>query len=384
VLGILCVCATTANCAERQPDTNYIHIDNIPAFEKTGETFQVDVSLDPPSQTRQRITMDQTLGAVFSQPVFVLGPGERKTIRGTVKKSVSGLVWLHVSAPGYHDNWSPIVVDFEGSLKLSEVPTLPYGSPTTLTVSVSDNAGKPLRVPASLELNLNSADGLLRLGNGGWKNSLILGLDPGSYTSPQFQIKPTSIQGGSVHIAGALLFPESPQVLAQEDFSLNADPAPWLPIVLALMGGLLLGLYKSVRLFEASPRRTALTKSSIVLVLSALSGFVGYLFAHLDLLGLKLDPNVLRSYPLLGFLFSYFAFDVLIPRSLQRSEETSKPASAQVNARKRDSHDHEPKTGNLGSLDPKDVDTLDGILPSQLLQQLTSSEGPASSSKGPF
>jgi hypothetical protein len=32
------------------------------------------------------------------------------------------------------------------------------------------------------------------------------------------------------------------------------------------------------------------------------------------MLGFKLDPTILRSYPIIGFLFSYFGFEVLIPR----------------------------------------------------------------------
>jgi hypothetical protein len=41
---------------------------------------------------------------------------------------------------------------------------------------------------------------------------------------------------------------------------------------------------------------------------------LAYLTANLDLFGLKLDPNILRTYPLLGFLFSYIGIDRLFAK----------------------------------------------------------------------
>jgi hypothetical protein len=71
------------------------------------------------------------------------------------------------------------------------------------------------------------------------------------------------------------------------------------------------------------PRTKLLSKSFGILVGRALAGLIGYFFAHLDLLGLKLDPNVLRSYPLIGFLFSYFGFEVLLPKRGSSQEGAS-------------------------------------------------------------
>jgi len=206
------------------------------ALAKVGETFQVYVSLSPASKSQEKVTMDQTWGTTFSQSTFVLGPGEEKTISATVKRSVSGLAWIHARAVGYTDGWQAVVVDFDGGLKLNSSAKLSYGSAASLTISVIDKEGKLLRLPSTMKLHLASADGLLHSENSDWKGALDLELPPGSVSSPQFQFRPTSIQGGSLHLVGSLLIPDQPQVLTQEEFPLNADPAWWLPPLLAVTG----------------------------------------------------------------------------------------------------------------------------------------------------
>ncbi len=324
VACILLFGATAVDCAEQETTAPYVNVETN-YFANVGETFLVYVSLVPASQSKAKITMDPTWGTTFSRSTFVLGPGERKIIRAAIKKSVSGISWIHASSlsPGYADGWTAVVVDFDGRLKLSSTSALSYESANTLTVSLVDRVGKPLRLPGELELRLASADGRLSFENSRLGNTISLKLPAGSQTSPQFQIRSTSITGGSIHLAGTLMIAGEAQVLAQEDFLLNADPAWWLPVLLAVMGGLLHGCYKALRLEDDMRKRQLVSKSFGILVGSALAGLIGYFFAHLDLLGFKLDPNVLRSYPLIGFLFSYFGFEVLLPKRGSRQRGAS-------------------------------------------------------------
>jgi hypothetical protein len=108
--------------------------------------------------------------------------------------------------------------------------------------------------------------------------------------------------------------------LSQENFALVAQPAWWLPLVLAIAGGALHAVYKVSRL----PRFTFWGAVAIFLA-SAVSGCVGYLVANFDLFGLKFDPSVLRTYPLIGFLFSYFGIEVLLSKTFS----TSTPSATQ-------------------------------------------------------
>ena len=50
---------------------------------------------------------------------------------------------------------------------------------------------------------------------------------------------------------------------------------------------------------------------------SIIGGIIAYLFAGYDLLGLKLDPNVLKTYPLLGFIFSYAGIEILLAKKFK-------------------------------------------------------------------
>lgn len=289
-------------------------------FAKVNETSQVYVSLIPPSSSKVEITMDSTWGTTFSPSKFALAPGQRQSTIATIKKSISGIAWLHALAQGYDDGWCGVVVDFDGALSLSSTSALSYKSPAALTVKFVDGAGKPLRLPAALELQLESADGLLRSKNLEWTNNLTFQLPAGSQRSPEFQILSTSKAGGSVHLTGILAIEGQSAVLAQDEFSLNAEPAVWLPVLLALGGGLLHGCYKILRLQDGMSGTRLVSAAFGILVGSAIAGLIGYFFAHLDLLGLKLDPNALRSYPLIGFLFSYFGFEVLLPKRGPKQE----------------------------------------------------------------
>jgi hypothetical protein len=302
-------------------------------FATAGETFQVNMYFYPQLQTSGTVTLDPAWGLTFSPSTFVLAPGEHKSVQATVPKGYSGVAWVHAtsSAPGYGDSWIGIAVDFEAALKLSSHSTIPYDSPTTFTVAMTNKAGDPVRMPAHLGLHLEYADGQLRSGDSNWSNnSFNLMLTPGSVTSPTFQLRSTLRRGGSGHLLATLFIPYQDQALAQQDFPLEADPATWLVILLAVMGGLVHGVYKVLRLEEETPGKR-LSMAVFMLLGSALAGLIGYFFAHLDLLGLKIDPNVLRSYPLIGFLFSYFGFEVLLPKRGSAKDGPSDPDAVPAN-----------------------------------------------------
>jgi hypothetical protein len=323
VWWIVLLCAATAFAQE---NTNRPYVDiYAPYFAKVGEPFEITVSLSPESKETVIVQMERTAAVTYVPSKFEIRTGQGEHVSCTIRRSGTGVVWIRASARGhqYHDGYNPVVADFEGHLKMMSAPTLSYESPTTVTLAILDSNNKPIRLDTDLELVVESTDGILSRPDGAGK-ILKLGLPPGAITSPDFQVKPTSIQGGSVHLNAALSLSEFHTVLTQEEFTLNADPAWWLPVLLAIGGGLINGLYKVSRL-PSSGNATKLANRMYtvvgVLVASGVGGLVGYLFARLDLLGLKLDPNVLRSYPLIGFLFSYIGFEVLLPERLGGSRK---------------------------------------------------------------
>jgi len=211
-------------------------------FAKAGETLQVNMYFYPPLKSSGTVTLDPSWGLTFSPSTFVLGPGEQKSVEATVAKGFSGVAWVHArsSAPGYGDSWFGIAVDFKVAMKLSSHSAIPYDSPTTFTVAMTDKAGDPVPMSAHLGLHLEYADGQLRSQDSDWSKDgrLDLWLTPGSVTSPTFQLRSTLRKGGSAHLLTTLFIPNQDQALAQQDFPLEADAATWLTILLAVMGGL--------------------------------------------------------------------------------------------------------------------------------------------------
>jgi hypothetical protein len=108
-------------------------------------------------------------------------------------------------------------------------------------------------------------------------------------------------------------------VVTQANFSLQVVPVWWLPIALAMSGSLLYWIY--------SFARKPVVSSAIFpeIIAGIFGGLIAYLFAGYDLLGLKLDPNVLKTYPLLGFLFAYVGIDVLLGNRFRSGEGTRMP-----------------------------------------------------------
>ncbi len=319
VPGLLfCVPPIAGGLSQTNP---YIDIGVNKNYARVGESLEIDVALVPASNARVEMTTDPTWGLTYHPSTFVLGAGERRSIAAEVNKTAAGIAWVHVKSPGYTDGWYAIVVDVNASLSMSSTPTLSYESSSTLTVSVNDKAGKALRLPAYLTLQLASSDGELRGPDSKWSNAISLEMLPGAQRSPPFQIRPVSRTGGVVHLEGTVTPEDQAQVLAQEEFSLPADPVWYLPVLLAIAGGLVHGIYKALRLEEQDPTKK-IAALAVVIIGSAVAGMVGYFFAHLDLLGLKLDPNSLRSYPIIGFLFSYFGFEVLLPKKVPEQPQT--------------------------------------------------------------
>jgi hypothetical protein len=132
----------------------------------------------------------------------------------------------------------------------------------------------------------------------------------GSTASRPFSIRSHNRKGGPVHLLATLKKDDA--VLAQNVFSLDTEPVWWLPIFLAIGGAVLYGFYHDLEETDskAHSRRALVTRLSA----TVLAGAIAYLFADFDLLGLKLDPHLLRTYPLLGFLFSFLGIDILVSK----------------------------------------------------------------------
>lgn len=284
------------------------------AATKVGESFQVRLSIDPPVQKTVRATFESNKNFSFEHRTVEIRPGSKPSV--TVKvmgAGADGLPYLNVFSDGYGDAELPVNVGFLGHIKMSSTRPLPYEGWSTITLALVDKDGKSFSTEKPLEVLVQSTDAALRMG--GEQSGLIkLPLLRNANVTQPFQVRPLKLQGGDIHLNATLTTEAIPGFsLDTQYLSLQADPAWWLPLVLAIGGGLMYGIYKALNTAEWPKERVAYAIGAALLT-SALAGLFGYLIASLDLLGLKLDPNSLRSYPLLGFLVAYIGVDPFVSK----------------------------------------------------------------------
>lgn len=317
-----------------------------PYVAKLNEAFQVEVYLVPASTAPVTVQFTPKAGLSISENHFQLEGSKHKFLSAKFTSSPpSGLAWILANGDnGYETGgWAAVDVSFDGHLKPTWTEPLAYDRPTTLSLAIVDRDGKPIPVDGELQLQLDSVDGLI---NGSEKEALIP-IANASRVTPQFQLRPRSSRGGNVHLSGILRIPTYSHLLAQEQFIFTAQPAWWFPVLLALFGGILHAAYKMVKIPLPIPLRNWVYASTAILATSSVSSLVGYLFADFDLLGLKLDPNVLRTYAIVGFLFSYFGVDGLLSDKLAHLTKLPVPAlptqGIEANQKSRDNTEPEEK-----------------------------------------
>lgn len=300
-----------------------------------GQWFTIDVVLHDNKPTaaasaplKVTVTTDDGEAVSYKPSSFPLTPGKHQRVQVKINKTGAGIVPIALFADeGYYPYTTEIEVGFQGHLKAAHITALTYDDPAAVNIGIVDSNDKSLAVDAPLEMQVQAVDALLSDGvlsqttkERIWTDHLKMRISPGARSSPQFQIRSTNIKGGDVHLLATLNLQYDGAVIAQDSFSFSVNPALWLPIVLAILGSLLYGAYN----FVQSPK-SSWQDILLQLAASVLGGVIAYLFAGFDLLGIKLDPNVLKTYPLLGFLFSYIGIEILLSKRFRPSSPKGKP-----------------------------------------------------------
>jgi len=284
-------------------------------IQKLGQPFLVHVDIQPAQGIPVEVRMERG-NIVYSQNTFRLRPGETRILEATVARTETGLDWVHgtglewvhgipTSLGESEAAYTLVSTGYLGQLKLSSADPLPYEAPTTLFFRIVDSGGKPLKIDAPQTVELYSSDAMITHATSQPKTDVkVLDLAARETLTKQFQIRPNSPFGGNMHLTAVLK--SGDDVLTEETFVLITQPAYLLLLALAVAGALLHAIYRINRLSPFTWRETI-----SICIASVIAGCLAYLIANYDLFGLKLDPHVLRTYPLLGFLLSYFGIDVL-------------------------------------------------------------------------
>jgi len=295
----------------------------MPLRATVGETFIVYVRLEPGTAKAITVTMGQNENVSYTPSSFKLHGDKEQLVRVQVHSSRTGVVRIRAFAEGYAPHSELLDLGFLGVLKTDNNP-INYNTPTTRTIEITLQDGTPLSLESNYVMRLQSNDAFLFAGNtanppgcsvkAGLATSLPLDLTIGTSASPQFQMLSCNKNGGTAHLA-ANLTNERGGISVHHDFTFVTRPAPWLTMALAMGGGALYALFS---LRQVTDTKTQHAKPNyILLVLSGLSaGVLAWLCDDRDLFQLKLDPSVLKTYFLLGVLFSYFGIDVVFKKFL--------------------------------------------------------------------
>ncbi len=256
----------------------------------------------------------------FEPESLTLAPGQKKQIIAVLKSSQTGLASFSSSGTASDSCSQTIDAGFLGHLKMQPA-RLRYNTPQIMTVDVVDNSGSPLPLNVPLFLYLQTGDGFLTnrsVANGRDRSptpgyaEAVANISTNASSSSQFGFTSSNIWGQTVHLRVIATTAPGRQGLTEGNFTFEADPAWWIPISLAIGGGLLYGMYSLAQ--DAELPNHWKRAVPIQIVTAIVAGLLAYLTANLDLLGLKLDPSLLRTYPLLGFLFSYIGIDRVFAR----------------------------------------------------------------------
>jgi hypothetical protein len=280
-----------------------------------GKAFTIVVYLkdDAPTEA-EAVIMGPRDRITFDPPSFTVHKRVPMFVSATINEKGFGTAYVEAIGPGIGD-FCDLTIDtgFPGKLKAA-VSTLPYNHPLAFSVQITDGNDKPLPVEAPLSMEIQSWDLLLdknsipRAGDTAGK-TIRVPVAIGSVSSQPVELRSMNWKGGTVHLL-ATLKTNVGSVVAQDTLSLESEPVWWLPLALAVMGALLYVLYRVTQEENFWTQwKTILPRR---LLAGAVAGIIAYLFADSDPLGLKLDTHVLRTYPLLGFLFSFLGIDVLL------------------------------------------------------------------------
>ena len=294
-----------------------------PANVEKNQPFYLQIWLNPKDRNFNgivKVIMDYTPRVKYMPQEFTLKAGERKTVRATIVKSDSGLAVIWASAI----NWDPINVTvdagFSAKLKTNLSEPIESNKPKTFIINLTDDKGGAVRLDATVNLILEASriEMFDKQGNK-WSERVELQLDKGVSSTPPMEIRSKSWGPDRGVISAKVMSFSGP--VANEIISISILPRWYLPMLMAMVGGLLHSMYQVLTRFPGSSgpfRGFLLTVAFPGLISGVLAGLLAYLLARWDVLGIKVDTTSLQGFVILGFLFSYVGIDVVLKKITER------------------------------------------------------------------
>jgi len=221
---------------------------SLPYSAKIGEPFVVDVRIEPPAKRTIQVKFI-TNGNISFTPKATLDipPGSKQQITlKALSGSPDGIPYIEAHADGYTTGSAWIDLGFQGHVKANSIGKLPYGTWSAVTLALVDKDGKPFSATVPLKAHIQSTDAALKTDKEEG-NDITLMLLRNANFSPPFEVRPLDVKGAEVHLTTTLTQSDIPEYSLDTQYvALQADPAWWLPLLLAVGGGLMYGLYQAL------------------------------------------------------------------------------------------------------------------------------------------
>jgi hypothetical protein len=305
--------------------------------------MDVWVDLDNPAKTENvDVYMEQTRKVRYEPRNFQIKPGTRKTIRVTILKATSGLAMIRGSANGVYTLEEPVDAGFTAKIRATNVDQpLMSGRTASIRFDFVNGQGQPIAVDAPLRLTLECPGLYFRAKpTDNWDDGLKIDVPENSTSTQPIQVRPRwlwSPESASLivrtEIADAAGYSF---VVRDEAVVFNQVPQWWLPLAMAIVGGIVFSFYQGTQdwMKSTDPKRTRTLSILVTRVLpGSLAGALAYFLVNMNVLGIKIDTTQLQGFVVLGFLFAYVGIDTILKLVTKKSEEKqNKPNDQQVAA----------------------------------------------------
>jgi hypothetical protein len=277
---------------------------------RINEPFSIVVWFEPSEKNFSEsveIFMDETDGNIKYVPnSFTLKPYERKNVEARVIQ--------------FEPRYVTIDTGFSAKFKAANLDKpIESGSTRSIVLEFVNNEGKFIYLDAPIKVTLQSSNTkFYKQSDGSWVDKIEFDIREGQRCTPAIQIQPKSwsMDAGMITAEAGINRDNVAlgQVVSNQNISFVILPPWWLSLLMALIGGVLHGMYQATREIFAlkKPPSEQLFKIGWRIPCGALAGVLSYLFVDWDIIGIKIDTTSLKGFVILGFLFSYVGIDLVL------------------------------------------------------------------------
>jgi len=329
-----------SNRGNGNSDIGQLRID-IPDNVEIGTPFNIDMwidFIDPSYSGSVKVFMEQTNKVLYEPRVFEVKPDEPRTqVKVTIVKAPSGLAMIRASANGLEELLEPLDVNFSVKLKPNNLDQpLVSGVATNVNFDFVNGKGEPVALDAPIRLTLSSANLYVRIKpTDAWVDTVELDVPQNYTSSPAIQVKPRwlwSPNNGLLGVAARIGDKGNYSfTVRNENLPFKVVPRWWLPLVVAILGGIIFSLYQAAQDWAKStePKARRVVPILIQRILpGALAGALAYFLVNMNILGIKIDTTALQGFLVLGFLFAYVGIDTILKLVTRKDGDSKKKDDA--------------------------------------------------------